>query len=99
MGSFEQGDILSVEKIKGVVLVVSKNFFNRSEQAVVCPVVSSATADPLHIGIVTDELMGIVLCEQLKLLDLRYRGYKKISKIKYTDTINITDAIQAIFDY
>lgn len=31
---FEQGDILSIEKIKGPILVVSKNFFNRSEQAI-----------------------------------------------------------------
>ena len=99
MLSFEQGDILSVEKIKGPVLVVSKDFFNQTEQAVVCPIVIKATADPLHIEIVTGEMQGIVLCEQMKLLDLRYRGYKKISRIKYSDIMNITDAIQAIFDY
>ena len=96
---FEQGDILSVEKIKGPILVVSKNFFNRSEQAIVCPVVKNAVPDPLHIEIATEEVQGSVLCEQMKLLDLRYRGYKKISRIKYADIINITDAIQAIFDY
>lgn len=96
---FEQGDILSVEKIKGPILVVSKNFFNRSEQAIVCPVVKNAVPDPLHIEIATEEVQGSVLCEQMKLLDLRYRGYKKIARIKYPDIINITDAIQAIFDY
>ena len=96
---FEQGDILSVEKIKGPVLVVSKNFFNRSEQAIVCPIVKNAVPDPLHIEICAEEIQGSVLCEQMKLLDLRYRGYKKISQIKYADIINITDAIQAIFDY
>lgn len=96
---FEQGDILAVEKIKGAVLVVSKNFFNRSEQAIVCPIVCSTEPDPLHIEIITKEVQGSVLCEQMKLLDLRYRGYKKISRIKYPEIINITDAIQAIFDY
>ena len=96
---FEQGDILFVEKIKEPVLVVSKNFFNCSEQAIVCPILSSAVPDPLHIPIIADEVQGSVLCEQMKLLDLRYRGYKKISRIKYEDIINITDAIQAIFDY
>ncbi len=90
---------MSIERIKGVVLVVSKNFFNHSEQAVVCPVISDAAADPLHIEIKTEEVSGYVLCEQMKLLDLRYRGYKKVSRVKYADIINITDAIQAIFDY
>lgn len=96
---FEQGDILSIEKIKEPILVVSKNFFNHSEQAIVCPIVKNAVPDPLHIEIVTEEVQGSVLCEQMKLLDLRYRGYKKISRIKYPDIINITDAIQSIFDY
>ena len=96
---FEQGDILSIEKIKEPVLVVSTNFFNQSEQAIVCPILAKASLDPLHIDIHTEEVQGSVLCEQMKLLDLRYRGYKKISRIKYSDIINITDAIQAIFDY
>lgn len=96
---FEQGDILSIEKIKGPVLVVSKNFFNQSEQAIVCPIIKNAVPDPLHIEIETKEVQGYVLCEQMKLLDLRYRGYKKVSRIKYPEIMNITDAIQAIFDY
>lgn len=96
---FELGDILSIEKIKGPVLVVSKNFFNQSEQAIVCPVIKNAIPDPLHIDVETTEVQGSVLCEQMKLLDLRYRGYKKISRIKYSEIMNITDAIQAIFDY
>lgn len=96
---FEQGDILRVEGIKGPVLIVSKNFFNRSEQAIVCPVVPNASPDPLHIEIHAEEIEGKVLCEQMKLLDLRFRGYTKISELHYPDIINITDAIQAIFDY
>lgn len=95
----EQGDILSVERVKEPVLVVSKNFFNASEMAIVCPVVKNATPDPLHIEIVTKEIDGIVLCEQMKLLDLRVRGFKKLSLVKYEDIINITDAVQSIFDY
>ncbi|MCI6533321.1 MAG: type II toxin-antitoxin system PemK/MazF family toxin [Lachnospiraceae bacterium] len=95
----EQGDILSVERIKGPVLVVSKNFFNASEMAIVCPIVKNAFPDPLHIEVMTKEIEGVVLCEQMKLLDLRVRGFKKIDRIKYEEVINITDAIQGIFDY
>lgn len=96
---FEQGDILLIENMKTPVLVVSKNFFNQSEQAIVCPIIRTAVPDPLHIDIETKEVQGKVLCEQMKLFDLRYRGYKKISRISYSEIINITDAIQAIFDY
>ncbi len=95
----EQGDILSVERIKGSVLVVSKNFFNITEEVIVCPVVKSSSQDPLHIQIKTQTVEGIVLCEQMKLLDLRIRGFKKIDSIQYVDVMNITDAIQSIFDY
>lgn len=95
----EQGDILSIENMRGFFLVVSKNFFNTTEQAVLCPVVQDTFHDPLHISIETKEVSGIVMCEQMRLLDLRYRGYKRIGQIHYSDIINITDAIQSIFDY
>ena len=35
----------------------------------------------------------------MKLLDLKVRGFKKLDRINYHDIINITDAIQSIFDY
>lgn len=95
----EQGDILSVERMKDPVLVVSKNFFNTTEEAIVCPIVRNASADPLHIDIQTESVNGIVLCEQMKLFDLRIRGFKKLDSIKYADIIDIADAIQGIFDY
>jgi mRNA-degrading endonuclease toxin of MazEF toxin-antitoxin module len=95
----EQGDILSIERVKGPVLVVSKNFFNTAEMAIVCPIVKNAIADPLHIEISTKEVSGYVLCEEMKLMDFCVRGFKHVSRISYEDIINITDAIQGIFDY
>lgn len=32
-------------------------------------------------------------------LDLKIRGFKKKGHIKYSDIMNITDAVQSIFDY
>ncbi|WMC92273.1 type II toxin-antitoxin system PemK/MazF family toxin [Kineothrix sp. MB12-C1] len=94
-----QGDILSVERINTPILVVSKTFFNRTEQVIACPVLRSASEDPLHIPIIAMDMQGIALCEQMKLLDLRIRGYKKLTELKMEDVMNITDAIQGIFDY
>lgn len=96
---YEQGDILKIENSSYNFLVASKNFFNKTEQAILCPIVNDTYKDPLHIEIKTKNIHGLVMCEQLKLYDLKTRGYKKIDRIKYDEIINITDAIQAIFDY
>lgn len=95
----EQGDIYKIEGLRGLFLVVSKDFFNKTEQAMICPVVNDTFPDPLHIKVCASDMDGIVMCEQLRLADLRQRGYTKVSQISYTDIINITDAIQSIFDY
>jgi len=100
MDEIAQGDVLSVERINTPILVVSKTYFNRAEQIIACPVLKNASADPLHIPIIAKDMQGgIVLCEQMKLLDLRVRGYKKLTELKMEDVMNITDAIQSIFDY
>lgn len=76
-----QVDILKIERIKHPVLVVSKDFFNTSGEMIGCPIYENGTESPLHIAVVTDEMQGYVQCEKLALLDLKIRGYKKISKI------------------
>ena len=34
------------------------------------------------------------MCEQMWLVDLRYRGFKRVDAINYTQRINITDAMR-----
>lgn len=97
--TIEQGDIVRVEGLKGCYLVVSKNFFNMTELAILCPIVEDAFSDPLHIAVKAEEVKGNVLCEQMRLIDLRYRGFKKIDRIPYEIIIDVTDTIQGIFDY
>lgn len=99
MSRIEQGDILSIEMIRFPVLVVSKNIFNRSEEIIGCPIMKKGTPDVLHIPLAGEMMEGVVLCEQVRLLDLRTRGFKKISRIHYPMIIEITDAIQSIFDH
>ena len=94
-----QGDILKIENIKMPVLVVSKNFFNRTFEIIGCPVYKKGENGPLHIQIKAKDIEGYVQCEKMALLDLNNRGYSLIDRIQYPDIINITDAIQGIFDY
>lgn len=94
-----QGDIIKIEKIEKPVLVTSKDFFNQSGEIIGCPIFVDSSMSPLHIYIKTEQTAGYVQCEKLKLLDLKVRGYKKVDRLPLADIMNITDAIQGIFDY
>lgn len=99
MEELHQGDILKIERIKSPVLVVSKNFFNDSGMIIGCPILKNSIISPLHIPVSTEEVEGHVQCENMTLLDLSIRGHKKLDRITYNEIMNITDAIQGIFDY
>lgn len=97
--TLHQGDIVKIEKIKRPVLVTSQDFFNQTGEIAGCPILQDSTVSPLHIKITTDSTEGYVQCEKLALLDLNVRRFLKIDRISMADIINITDAIQGIFDY
>lgn len=99
MEQLHQGDILKIEKIKHPVLVVSKDFFNASDEIIGCPIIKDSVAGPLHIWMSTKENEGYIQCEKLALLDLVVRGYKKIDRLPVSEMINVSDAIQGIFEY
>mgnify|MGYP003516239231 FL=1 len=94
-----QGDVLKVDKIKLPVLVVSKDFFNQTGEIIACPVYNAGRDDALHIHIQTQNMDGYVHCEKLVLLDLNARGFVELNSLHMNDIMNITDAIQGIFDY
>ena len=47
----------------------------------------------------TEENEGYVQCEKLALLDLSIRGYNKVDRLPVSEMINVSDAIQGIFEY
>ena len=99
MEFLHQGDILKIEKIKHPVLVVSKDFFNTSGEIIGCPIIINSTPGPLHIWMATEENEGYIQCEKLALLDMSLRVYKKVDRLPISEMINISDAIQGIFEY
>ena len=99
MDIVRQGDIIEIEKIKHPVLVVSKDFFNTSGEIIGCPIISNSTSGPLHIWMATEENEGYIQCEKLALLDMSLRGYKKVDRLPISEIINVSDAIQGIFEY
>lgn len=98
MEHLHQGDILKIEEIKHPVLVVSKDFFNTSGEIIGCPIINHSKPGPLHIWMSTENTKGYIHCEKLALLDVSIRGYKKTDKLPISEMINISDAIQGIFE-
>lgn len=100
VGKLSQGLILKIEHIKYPVLIVSNDTFNSvANQIIACPILKKVEKNALHIKIDTEEISGLVICEQVRLFDLSVRGYKKIGEIKMEQIANITDSVQGIFDY
>ncbi len=96
MEHLHQGDILKIDKIVHPVLVASKDFFNSSGEIIGCPIIINSKPGPLHIWMSTK---GYIHCEKLALLDLSIRGYKKTDSLPISEIINVSDAIQGIFEY
>ena len=86
MGIAHQGDIIKVEKIK-------------PPEIIGCPIIGDSNEGPLHIWTSTKEVEGYVQCEKIAMLDLSVRGYKIIDSMPISELINISDAIQGIFEY
>ncbi len=102
MISFSQGDIISISGYgKKAFLIVSKNAFIKATGVFhICPILNDYSPGPLHIEITGNKgITGTTICEQIKLIDPAARGCSIIDSIPYADIMNISDAIQGIFEY
>lgn len=64
-------------------LVVSNNFFNeKTNMVIVCPITNTDNQFPLHISLdKRTRTTGVILCEHIRAVDIRARGYKVIERI------------------
>ena len=99
MAQFEQGDLLKIDGIQQPVIVVSNDVFNQSGKAIVCPIVQSAQEGPLHIKLKDSSVQGVVLCEQVRYLDLAARRFHKLTATRYFDIMDISDAVVSMIEY
>ncbi len=101
-----QGDIIGIsfdpqsgheQKGRRPAFVVSKDLFNRSTGlAIVCPITNRERGFPFHIPIPEgSKLTGFIMVEQIKSVDFRSRGAKRIehsSDELLSEVLSILDA-------
>lgn len=101
MMDFYQGDILKIAGFRNKFVIVSKNAFIRTTNVFhVCPILDQYSDGPLHIVVQGKEgTRGIVICEQVKLIDPVARGCTKVDRLSYDNIMNVSDTVQGIFEY
>lgn len=101
MATFSQGDIVKITGFKYPFLVISNNTFIKSTGVFhVCPILKDVAEGPLHIAVSgTSGTTGTAICEQLKLIDPVARGCRSTERISYAQLMNVSDAVQGMFEY
>ncbi len=97
-----QGDIIKIRGFDKVLfIIISKNSFIKSTGVFhVCPILSLSDAGPIHIRVKGNNgTSGIVICEQLKLIDPSVRACSRVDRVSYSDIMEVSDTIQGIFEY
>ena len=93
----KQGEIIMIEGIRfKKAVVVSKDTYNKTGSAVVCPVVPEEPDCTLKVRISEN---GYVICDNMKVTDLNARRFHSVGRITYPELIRICDMLQSIFDY
>lgn len=101
MNRFSQGDLIRIQGFHDLFLIISNNTFIQSTYVFhVCPVLDFVKEGPLHIPVAGRQgSAGTAICEQLKLIDPSVRGCNRVDRIPYDQIMNVSDAIQGIFEY
>ena len=102
MSEFFQGDIIRITGFrKQLFVIISKNAFIRATGIFhVCPVLGNVQAGPVHIPVCgKNGGSGTVICEQIKAIDPKVRGCNRVDLLSYDDIMNVSDAVQGIFEY
>lgn len=101
MKVYSQGDIVKIKGFQNPFLIVSKNaFIHAANMFHVCPLLSHVQEGPLHIRVLgINQTEGTVICEQIKLIDPNARSCSRIDRLPYGVLMNVSDALQGIFEY
>lgn len=77
-------------------IVVSNNAFNkRCSMTLVCPITNTTAPYPLHVPLYGTVTTGVVMCEQIRALDLKARSYQFVEKVPDTLLEEVVEILTA----
>ena len=97
MSIYVQGDLLKAEGIRDLILIVSKNVYNETGQAIVCPVRDGRYSSPTTY--ILEGKGKTVICDHLRYLDLDARNIRKTGEVSINDIVEISNIVESLFDY
>lgn len=95
----EQGDIIKIDGIGHLALVISKNTYNESGMAVVCPILQKSIGSTFEVEVSINDSLIYVASDSVRQLDLNIREYSTKGRVPYSKLIYIIDMAQSIIDY
>lgn len=95
----EQGDIIKINSFSQLALVVSKDTYNHTGMAIICPILNHPTTSTFEVEVVVDDTIMYVESDSLRQLDLKSRAYTKKGRLQYNKLIYVIDMAQSVIDY
>ena len=81
------------------VVVSNKTYNTFTKIAVVCPITNTKRDFPLHVTLdKKTKTTGVVMCEQLKALDVQARNIRFIERMPHALFAEVLDIIQGFFE-
>lgn len=99
----KQGDIIKLDltPTKGheqagyrpALVVSNASFSQASHMRMVCPITNTNRNSPLHVALNGLQTTGFVMCDQVRVVDIRTRGYKVVESISEDTLWEVCDII------
>lgn len=96
---FSQRDVLQLEDVSVPVVVLSKDAFNRTGQAIVCPLFRGKSVSAVHVAVTFTSKQYFAATEQLRYVDLSQRFFKILGSVPMDEFIEISNAAESLIDY
>ena len=81
------------------LLVSNKSFNFGSNLAIVCPITNTNKECPFYVKLdYRTKTTGVILCNQVKALDIYSRDYDEVEKVPYDILLNVLDIIRGFFE-
>ena len=78
------------------VLISNASFNRHSNLVLACPITHTDRKNPFHVALKENcDIDGFILCDQIKSLDLKARGYRYVSSL---DRETLCDVLDIIYD-